>query len=233
MENVKEEYLRRVEEINRYFKFLEQANAEMIYVHLPKGVERTETLLFSTLKASAILLLYNMLESVVIQAIDYINIHISTEDDLFYKDAIDEIKKIWIEYKYNNFKGTDIGSEQILKDLQSIDNEKINIFDINKDKMVYLTKIKGVDFSGKIDAKQIRQFAVKYGFSPNRRIAGKRLPEIKAQRNQLAHGERSFNECGNNYEFQKLNTLRKEAVLYLREFLNHVEIFLNAQKYRI
>lgn len=233
MENVRNEFKNRVDEINRYFDFLNHIKEQKVKIQENDGSKNIESLLPPTLRASAILLLYNLLESTIIQAIDYIHITISSHTNLTYDEAIDEIKKIWIEYKYDNFKGTDKGSEQIFNALQTISNEKINIFDANTEKMDYLRKVKGVNFSGKIDALQVKKFAHKYGFNLNRRVLGRNLSQIKSQRNALAHGELSFNECGNNYDFSKLLKLKKESILFLREFLDNVEIFIKQEKYKI
>lgn len=233
METVKNEFNRRVIEINQYFDFLQKVENQQVKIHLPSGeVRLLETLLPATLKASGILLLYNLLESTVIMAIDYIHIAISTEDNLIYQDAIDEIKKIWIECRYNNFKNQDDGAEQLLKHMQDIINDRIVIFDSNDRKREYLNKLKGVNFSGKIDAQQIRKFAKKYGFEVNKRVEGKRLIQIKAKRNQLAHGELSFNDCGTIYTFSELMQFKKETVLFLKEFLLKVEKYLNHKKYK-
>jgi hypothetical protein len=233
MEIVNNEFSRRIQEIDRYFSFLKQVNDQRIKIQTETGSKNLENQLAPTLRASAVLLLYNLLESTVIQTIDNIHIMISTKFSLTYKEAIDELKKIWIEYQYNNFKGTEKGSEQIFNDLKFLENDIINIFSEKaKNNTEYLHKVKGVAFSGKIDALQIKKFAKKYGFGVNKRVEGKNLVQIKNQRNALAHGELSFNECGNNYNYEQLLKLKKEAVLFLREFLNNVEKYLIKEEFR-
>ncbi len=230
MENVKQEFTTRVEEINHYFIFLEQINDEKVKILVEDTSINIENQLPPTLRASAILLLYNLLEATAILAIDEIHIHISTKTSLLYKDANDAFKKIWIEYKYNNF--NDISSTQILDNLQTIENERINIFIQNVSSSKYLEKIKGVTFSGKIDAKQVRTFAIKYGFAENTANKGVDLVQIKNQRNTLAHGEISFTECGNNYGYQRLTEMKDNAVSFLQEFLDNIENYLMEEKYR-
>lgn len=229
MEGVKNEFNKRVNEINQYFGFLKEVEASHV-VHQSGG--SIDTSVRPILRANAILLLYNLLESTVIQAIDYIHISISTNDTLVYNDSIDEIKKIWIEYKYNNFKNQNDNSSRLLQYLQWIATDEIVIFDNNDPKREYLTKVKGIGFSGKIDAQQARKFAKKYGFKPNKRVVGKRLIHIKERRNQLAHGELSFEDCGNIYAFSELVSFKKETVLFLKEFLLNIEKYLNNQQYR-
>jgi hypothetical protein len=232
MIHIRNEYNTRKNEIERYFQFLSQIENDEVKIHSPSKIENVDSQLRPTLRANVILLLYNLMESTVIQTIDYIHIHISTNDNLLYKDSITEIQKIWIEYNYGNFKGTDLGSEKIHTALQSIDNQRIDIFDPKaKSKTEYLTKVKGVDFSGKIDAKQIRKFAEKYGFHENT-LDGVTLVKIKRQRNELAHGDKSFNEIGNANTLNDLEDMKNKTFNYLEEFLNNVEIYLNNKKYR-
>lgn len=230
MENVKQEFTTRVEEINRYFIFLEQINDEKVKILVEDTSRNIENQLPPTLRASAILLLYNLLEATAILAIDEIHIHISNKTSLLYKDANDAFKKIWIEYKYNNF--NDIGSTQILENLQTIENEQIMIFIPNVDNSKYLEKIKGVTFSGKIDAQQVRSFATKYGFAENINNKGNHLLNIKKLRNALAHGEISFTKCGQDYGYQTLTEMKDNAISFLQEFLDNIEFYLTEEKYR-
>lgn len=224
MESVKNEYQRRVEEINHYFDFLQRIEA---------GELEHSFTLPAVMRATCILLLYNLLESIVILAIDHIHITISTGDTLRFDEAIDEMKKIWIEYQYKNFEDENRGSDKIFGILQNINSDIIKIYDEKaKKKEDYLKKIKGVSFAGKIDAQQVRKFAKKYGFSENKRVEGKRLLQIKTQRNDLAHGEISFQDCGNRNPFRQLKKFKQETFLFLREFLGNVEIFLTSKKYK-
>lgn len=89
-----------------------------------------------------------------------------------------------------------------------------------------------MSFAGKIDAKQVRAFAQKYGFASNKRVEGKRLVQIKKRRNDLAHGEISFEDCGKIYSFKEITIFKKETFLFLQEFLNNIEDFLALKKYK-
>lgn len=230
MEEIKREFNKRVDEINQYFDFLEKI--EYDYVIYKDTGESINARLRPTLRANTLLLLYNLLESTIIQAIDYIHIAISTNDTLFYYDAIDAIKKIWIEYKYDNFKNQNDNSNKILSYLESMPTDIIVIFDNSDSDRMYLNKIKGDSFAGNIDARKVRSFAEKYGFKPNRRVKGENLIKIKQQRNKLAHGELSFRECGNSYTFGELEKFKKETFLFLREFLCNVEKYISNKEYR-
>lgn len=230
MENVKQEFTTRVAEINRYFVFLKQINDREVKISVGDISKNIENQLPPTLRASAILLLYNLLEATTILAIDEIHIHISTKTSLLYKDANDAFKKIWLEYKYNNF--VEKSSKQILNDLQNIDNEQIIIYIETVDRSEYLKKIKGVTFSGKIDAQQVRSFATKYGFPENINNKGNSLLDIKNQRNALAHGETSFTKCGQDYGYQRLTEMKDNAISFLQEFLDNIENYLIEEEYR-
>ncbi len=225
MKDVKKELEERKKEINEYFDFLQK---------IEKGdISPNNFAVPAIMRASCILMFYNLLESIVILAIDRIHVFISTQDNLKYQDASDELKKIWIEYKYKNFEDENRGSDKIFQILKNINNDHIKIYDENaKDKTDYLNKVKGVSFSGKIDGKQVKLFAEKYGFEKNKRVEGKKLVQIKHQRNNLAHGEMSFQNCGRNFSFFQIKKFKQETFLFLDEFLNNVDEFLTTKKYK-
>ena len=101
-----------------------------------------------TLKSTGYLLLYNLIESTIRNAIEAIFDDIN-EKEVSFDDLRDDIKKIVIE----NFK-QNRSSKNLLADITNI---SLDIVSASFDKQKL--------FSGNIDAKKIKKIAREYGFS--------------------------------------------------------------------
>lgn len=175
-----------------------------------------------TVRASGYLLLYNLVESTVTNAIDAIH-RIIEDNDLEYEDLSDDLKKITL----NNFKGMiakvssgEIGSEHPIQLA-----------------MVKLGHKKEKLFSGNVDCRTIRNISNSYGFPhPNPKGKGRHISEfvleIKNRRNALAHGTLSFEQCGREASPEHLAKVTNETITYLRAVLWSISIYLRNQNYR-
>jgi hypothetical protein len=176
--------------------------------------------LIKVLKANLFLLLYNLSESSIRQSLSEIYDTISKEK-LKYSEVIDEIKMIWIYEKHRNFKN--IGTENIFSVINNLVNDIIDIkFDSEK------------NISGNVDGRKIKEFSEKYGFSNivhKNAYEGKKLHQVKTQRNNLAHGFISFSECGRNYTISDLRVIKHQVIIYLRRILKNVKKYLDNKKY--
>ncbi|MDJ0636882.1 MAG: MAE_28990/MAE_18760 family HEPN-like nuclease, partial [Xenococcaceae cyanobacterium MO_188.B29] len=90
-------------------------------------------------------------------------------------------------------------------------------------------------FSGNIDARKIKQTAEIYGFSyktdPKKTQDGYDLLKIKTNRNDLAHGFKSFEEVGRDASADELLQIKKRVICYLREILQNIETYISKQEY--
>jgi hypothetical protein len=226
MISVLSDFEKRVDEINIYFLLLENIEEKKAVLYFPS--KRTHKYqphnaeLIKILKANLFLLLYNLAESSIKQSLSEIYEQI-TEQQLKYEEVIDEIKKIWIDEKHNNFKN--IGTENIFKAINNLTKEIIDIkFDSEK------------VISGNIDGRKIKEFSVKHGFSSKvhkNAKDGVKLHQVKTQRNHLAHGHISFAECGRNYTLSDLREIKHQVIIYLRRILNNIDRYLDKQKFAI
>ncbi|KGO79628.1 hypothetical protein IP98_02797 [Flavobacterium cauense R2A-7] len=225
MNTIKNEFDEKYAHINLYFDMLDKLINKAAKLQDNTGdIHEVNHDLIKVLKANVFLLLYNLLESTVRKSTEHIHISLST-DTLQYKDFQKEVQKIWIEFKYNNLK--DQGSSQILDVFENISTDLINVgYDD------YINKRKANDMSGNVDAKSVRELSTKYGFSNNSRVKGGSLVIIKNRRNNLAHGNITFAECGKDYTYSELIKFKKEVYLFLKEFLNNVEKFTSIKSYK-
>lgn len=220
------DFEKRVSEIELFFKHLEQLEVNGALLYLPNRTRKKfithDTELIKVFKANIFLLLYNLAESSIKQSLTEIYDTISA-DNLKYDEVIDEVKKIWISQNHDNFKNK--GIDNIFIAINQLANDIIDIkFDSAK------------TISGNIDSRKIKEFSIKHGFSDRvhkNANNGNKLHQVKTQRNNLAHGNISFAECGRNYGIEQLRNIKKEVILYLRIILRNIKKYLDTKEYKM
>lgn len=212
----------RSKEVSQYFIFLKNLEQESIKLSMKgkRGTRQTKEIspdLLRTLKASGFLLLYNLVEATMRNAIESIFDELKNEG-VTYDQIRPELKKI------------------ILKNLR-----KKNLNDIHLSiKLISVDIINaGFDrqdlFSGNIDARKIKNTAIEYGFSyvtdPMKTNNGADLLSVKTNRNDLAHGFKSFTEVGRDKTADELLAIKRNVVRYLRQILQNIEVYLRNREY--
>ncbi len=213
------DFEKRVSEIDLYFKLLKCVTEQDAVLVIPANKTRNkrtfEPELQKVMKANTFLLLYNLVESSIKQSLIFLYEQI-TVCGAKYKEVIDEIRKIWIKEKHKNFKDT--ATDTIYTTIHSIAEEVVEIeFDAGK------------NISGNIDSRKIKEFASQLGFSSSSHYStndGATLLLVKHQRNNLAHGNISFAECGRSYTYQDLSSIKRQIVTYLRRILNNIKRYI-------
>ncbi len=231
MQIIKKEFDDRVDEINRYFHLLENIMEKEAQLIFPNENDRREEFDFDlpgTLKSSAILLLYNLIEASVSKCLELIH-QVVTEDKLMYDTASDNIQKIWLAQFYEKFKETGNKDENVLNNLKLMvdtlirNNVAVELIFRDKEK-------RSSETSGILDAKKIREIADKYGIDFNK--SSEKLKDIKDKRISLAHGIQSFLECCNTMTFKDLSSLKNESIEFLEAFILAVDAYLFDKKYK-
>jgi MAE_28990/MAE_18760-like HEPN len=222
MQTVLLDFNTRVQEINEYFLFLEGlVNETTKLVVLGNSdvpnIRAIDPDLAKTLKANGFLLLYNLVESSMRNAIEAIFDELKSKKVPF--DSIRlEIKRVVLQ----NFKS------------RSPDDVHTRIKDISIDIITAGFKSREL-FSGNIDQDEIAKTAKKYGFSCDTDYSktrhGKNLYDIMKNRNDLAHGNKSFSEVGKDTSIADLLKVKEEVIEYLHQILNNIERYLAAQEY--
>jgi len=217
-----QDFNERSQEVSKYFMFLkslEQGTTRLSMEGkggIPK-IKEIDSELIKTLKASGFLLLYNLVEATMRNAIEAIFGELQSQG-VYYDQIRPELKKI------------------ILKNLKKRKTEKIfsSITAIAVD-IITAGFEKEELFSGNVDARKIRDTATEYGFSHLTDYAktghGFDLLIIKSNRNDLAHGYKSFAEVGKEKTADELLEIKKKTVSYLREILQNIEQYLSNQEY--
>ena len=215
MSDVMRDFTSRNQEVENYFAYVTKLDENSVNIVPISGTNLSgldNDSWIKTLKASCFLIMYNLVESTTknaIQAIfDDLEIH-SVEFDMCRK----EVRKIVI----NNLKKTN--SDRIIP---VFSNLSIDI--------IVKTFDKNDLFSGNLDAKRIRDVAKEYGFN-NPRADGSQLLPVKTNRNELAHGNKSFDEVGREYGMDQLNAIQRSVKKYLEALLNSVDDYIVNRHY--
>lgn len=217
MINVQTDFRTRAEEVTRYFQFLRAFEEKEITFAPPAAGSVTftpseQTALFKTLKANGFLLLYNLVESTSKNAIEAIFDEFKAQGVSF-DDCRDEVRKIIL----TNLKRHNI--EKILPSLSSLSVDVV-VATFSKDHL----------FDGNVDARHLRDVAKSYGFQHPRKKSDELLT-VKSNRNDLAHGNKSFADVGRDYGLVRLEKIRSEVVTFLEELLVNVAAYITDKNY--
>ena len=212
----------RAKEVNDYFIFLESLEKQTTKLALfdTRGKYQIQSLdpeLAKTLKANGFLLLYNLVKSTMRNAIEAIFEEFKNKS-ISFDQLKPEIKLIVLQnLKTPSPKKLYLTINQLSTDIitATFDREKL--------------------FSGNVDARLIKEIAEKYGFSYQTDFTktknGQNLVVIKSNRNDLAHGIRSFEEVGRDKTIEELLKIKEEVVEYLRQILENIRDYLDNEEY--
>ncbi len=210
----------RARDVSDYLCFLRDLEQEKILLSQDGVISKIDTELDKSLKATGFLLLYNLVESTMRNAIQSIFDEIGNKGVSFDQLRI-EIKKIILQNVKKNVQ--ECGVNDVVGKIENIFNDIIQL-GFNQDEL----------FSGNVDAKEIRRIAKQYGFSATTDIDtrdGFDLLSIKEHRNDLAHGVMSFKEVGKNTSAENLVQISARVIKYLRQILENIDDYLVNQEY--
>ena len=226
MDSVNSDFIKRKEEVNEYFSFLEKLNNDNIKLNYTKENTTKEFIISTKLQrifiANTFLLLYNLVESTIRNSIVTIYNKIQ-DDEIIYNDLSEKIKQIWLHK--NGKKFSIYSSDNTIEvNLQNIINDIIN------NEIIMLTK-DDIHISGNIDAQEIRKLADKIGFEKSNN--GRHLVDIKEKRNRLAHGEHTFHDIGKDFTYNDLNNYKETTFIHLEDVIDKIKNFIDDEKYKI
>jgi hypothetical protein len=222
------EYEAKVSEILVYFDFLENLLEKDARLHFPRGRKQkfasVEDELLKILKANAFLLLYNLIESSIRNGVAKIYDAVRI-DRLSYTGVCDELRTVWTHQQF------------VPDDSRRVENNAkrlMELIDFVLDAELISLDARDLPISGNVDADQIRGVARKYGFnfkaSPKLK-GGNLLKRVKDERNSLAHGYKSFAECGRDLTYDGLVEIRRQVIPYLRQVLRGIDRFITRRGY--
>lgn len=231
------EFEKRKEEISAYFDVLhgiDSNNPRLNYIDKDGDFKEIhfDSRKINIFRASAFLLLYNLVESTVFNAVISIFDDINSEKHvpkLKYFDVIDHIKKYWLE---NLYKHDDrIKKESVINSYLDITNKIFN------ESLILASNY--IKYGGSLDALKIKQTTETLGVNSdhlqenyNKETHGFALKQIQEKRNWLAHGEKTFAEIGQDYTANQLEEWGTYIIEHLERFIDMVDLYLINEEYK-
>lgn len=170
-----------------------------------------------TLRAGTFLVLYNLVEASTRGAMEAIHDRIVTEQIPFERLAEPLRREVVRRFRAH----ADPSIHYAMSDLPSA--------------FVGVALDCSVELAGNVDAKAIREIAQTYGFScvTNKDYTrnGADLLTIKTNRNDLAHGNKTFEEVGRDYPAGDLTALARRSMAYIDGILGNVAAYIDAADY--
>lgn len=223
----------RKEDIAKYFnfvKFIIDERPSFSYRERVTGEDRVSEIdieMTHILKANAYIILYNLIEATISNAIEDIHEQLTSCPDLCVDRICESLTKLALKkidhhiVSDMDFSQGDV-AELILKKWLA-EHKKQVLADKNP------------LFSGNVDAQKIRDVASIYGFSSDtdrsKTHNGGNLVNIKMARNALAHGSESFLNKGQETSIDSLEFLKNEVFHYLEGILDNIQTYLDGQLY--
>lgn len=218
----------RVEEVNIYFDFLFTVIDRRAELSLEKPFgegdpderefRRIPAAVINTLKANGFLLLYNMVEATIKQAFYSMRLVIEDQGHCF-----DDLHESMRHYLTGLLRVEDVRTK-VMKSKHPVGKAILEAgFDAGK------------LLSGNIHHQTLKSIADKFGFSVETDAeltkGGRRLTDVKTKRNQLAHGQLSFLECGRDTAIEEIIEIKGEVIHYLTQILDNIEAYLTNRQY--
>lgn len=176
------------------------------------------------LRAEAIIVLYNAIESTISNCVQliYDAIH---DDELKYFELSQPMRKMWLDFQLTPNMG-----------IEGMRNVSYRIVE-----NLSLSKVSFSQFpnriSGNLDMRQIinicKSLGITLGQIPNSKNTAKILLGIKNKRNDLAHGNKSFSKIGSLLTINELLEYKKGTLFFLEYVIKVFQNYVDDKKYHI
>lgn len=224
----KDKFNQNVEDINNFISLLKFVDSIETYknVELTNTAMQTSLIVTSTqqkcMRSQAVLMLYNIVESTVVECM--LSIFDAIKDEhLKYHELDDSLRDKWLRTKMNN--GDSIKT-RVARAKEIIGNISSNIFfsdEIGR-------------FNGNVDLRTIlnvcKDFKLQLGAIPNKEEVAITLKSIKDARNHLAHGDVSYSNYGSTILFSDIIKYKTNTLEFLSFFMDRIEDYISNKKYR-
>ena len=233
MEELQNEFRERCLEIIKYLDtihFIEEQGVEVISRN---GSSRMpiDTTTKHVLKASVFLHLYNLVESTFVRCLDRVCEEIENTHVTF-ADLTDEWRKAWLrEVARTNIS---LNPENRLRTLLAVCEDLSN---------GVLTHFRPSLSGGNLDDVKIEELSERHGIVLNfgsrvyykvkRHVMNDHGPLklVRLRRNELAHGQASFRDCGRNVSVRELRSWAATIIRYLREVIRCFKHYITTNEF--
>lgn len=231
MENVLADFEQRADEVRSYLRLLKEMERPGSQLHNPsKPSHRTiaiEDDWRKVSKATAYLLIYNLVESSIRSAFGQLYQEIEG-DRCTLRGLSKQLFNLWVDQKHRS----------ITRETASPKNYKeaaaAMVQAVMEDQVAKLLANQ-LPVSGNLDADAIRELCHCHGVSisvPSSAKGGVDLGVVKEQRNALAHGNKSFSDCGREVTVADLERIANQTEVFVRAILRNVKQAIAAKAFK-
>lgn len=224
------EFTERVNDINAYFDILSFEDAVETYKNKPiTNSDHGQQLVVSNtmqkcMRANAIIMLYNLVESTFSNCVQLIYDAISDEH-LTYTDVSHKLRKVWIDLAFDPQWHIDAVRHHA-KDYS--DNLRTSV-------LAYSEMPAGtsgnLDFSKMVEISD--KFDINFGHVPDVEDVKTTLQYLKKNRNDLAHGNTTFSYVGANVSMTELNDHKNHTIVFLQHCIGVYNQYVLQKKYKL
>ncbi|MFR0679323.1 MAE_28990/MAE_18760 family HEPN-like nuclease [Dysgonomonas mossii] len=224
----------KTEELNEYFSFIEfidnvETHKRERLTIQDNAIVRNDTVikreLQKILRANSFLLLYNLVESSIRNAIIavYDSIH---DKNLSYDELSERLQEVWLSHKTKELQNKTNNVKNWLKELMK---------EVTVDNQVLLDK-DSINISGNLDYDNINKIINTYGFfgsiSGDKTTIKNAIDKVKKERNLLAHGNKTFCQSGEIITLGELKLIRDTIINYLDEILGNTKNYIHNERFK-
>lgn len=224
------EFNERVDDINAYFNMLSFEDVVEAYKNKPiiNSDQGQQLLVDNTMqkcmRANAVIMLYNLVESTFCNCIQLIYDAISDEH-LNYYQVSDKLRKVWIGLAFDPDWPIDAIRRHAKDYSDQLQSSVLTFSDMPSGTSGNLDFSKMVEISGK--------FNINFGNVPNVEDVKTTLLYLKKNRNDLAHGNTTFSYVGANVSLSELADYRNHTIAFLQHCIGVYNQYVQQKKYRI
>jgi MAE_28990/MAE_18760-like HEPN len=228
MNTVKEQLAGRRREFQSYLRLLQHLDKRMLpHAAKTKRVGDLPTAeSFKAMKATAFLMVYNIIEATIVGAISELY-KIIEQEKCSLSDVSSSLQEVWIDQRF-----------WIAPHKSTPATYRSRAAEMLRDMMAGTTlslSARSTRLGGNIDGDKVRELCDKHGCKlaiHKRARGGAELETVKKQRNALAHGDKTFVECGQSYGIEDINRISKECFSFLGDFVRSLTKFVETGQYR-
>lgn len=168
------------------------------------------------LKAQFLVVLYNIVESTVCDCLNSFYDSIA-DDNLTFSDLSDEMRDVWKKY------------------LKRTSNPDFKKNDTELMGMTIRFERLAVNISGSLDIRKIIDVFSEHGCrldETNREKYSNSFLVVKNKRNNLAHGNVSFSECGSSYLVSDLEKFKSDILDGMQEVVTQAKEYISNKEYK-
>lgn len=172
-------------------------------------------------------MLYNLIESCVRSGFE--EIYSAVKDSgKPYAEISEGLRDIWSNYEISKAHRDTANRQTYGRRVKEIIEQVIS------DNPLIITR-DALDISGNLDARQIRELlnTHKISFTESEPKEKHKILMVNTKRNNLAHGDEAFGDCGRDYTLADLNEIKDQTYVFLNGLLDGMKKYYDDEGYLI